>query len=216
MHWSQSECKKASQIQLVKVQRPSAPPDYTLALNSPQENYRNFEFNGKLYSTLWPESIDLLSQKEQDELKDAAWFHAGLSREVSLEILLQQPPGSFLVRQSESHMKCFALSMRVAPPSPPKLSHYLIEKSHRGYKFKGYIKEFTTLKSLAVHHSVLKEHLQLPLILPSSRALRIPDMIVDKATIAQSEHEALKSPSTTLCFKRKSKEKWLKATSSSF
>lgn len=212
MHWNQSECKNSSQIQLVKVQRPSAPPDYALASNSLQENYRNFEFNGKLYSSLWPESIDFLSQKEQDELKDSAWFHAGLSREVSLEILLQQPPGSFLVRQSESQMKCFALSMRVAPLSPPKLSHYLIEKNHRGYKFKGYTKEFSTLKSLVIHHSVLKEHLQLPLILPSSRALRIPDKIIDEATIAQSEHKTVKSPSTTLCFKRRSKEKWFKAT----
>lgn len=208
MDWRQSECSKFSQIKLVKiVQRPSAPPDYTLAENFPPDNYRNFEFNGKLYSSLWPENIDLLSQKEQSELKDAAWFHAGLSREVSLEILLQQPPGSFLVRQSESHKKCFALSMRIAPLNPPKLSHYLIENNHRGYKFKGYVKEFSTLKSLVVHHSVLKEHLQVPLILPSSRAMRIHDIIVDAATIAQSEHETVKSPTTTLCFRRRSKEK---------
>lgn len=208
MHWSQTEYNYSSQIKLVKiVQRPSAPPDYTLATNFPPENYRNFEFNGKLYSSPWPENIDLLSREEQNELKDAAWFHAGLSREVSLDILLQQPPGSFLVRQSESHKKCFALSMRIPPLSPPKLSHYLIEYNHHGYKFKGYVKEFSTLKSLVVHHSVLKEHLQIPLILPSSRTLRIHDMAISEATIAQSEHENEKSPTTTLCFRRRSKEK---------
>lgn len=206
MHRSQTECNNSSQIKLVKiVQRPSAPPDYTLVESFPQENYRNFEFNGKLYSSLWPENIDLLSQREQDELKAAAWFHAGLSREVSLEILLQQPPGSFLVRQSESHKKSFALSMRIAPLTPPKLSHFLIEKNHRGYKFKGYLKEFSTLKSLVIHHSVLKEHLMIPLILPSSRAIRIHDIV--EATIPQSEHETVTSPTTTLCFKRRSKEK---------
>jgi SH2 domain len=188
------------------VQRPSAPPDYALAANFPQENYRNFEFNGKLYSSLWPENIDLLTDQEQDELKGAPWFHAGLSRDVSLEILLQQSPGSFLVRQSESNKKYFALSMRISPISPPKLSHYLIEKSNRGYKFKGYLKEFSSLKSLVIHHSVLKEHLQVPLIIPSSRAMRIHDLIVNGATIAQSEHEREKSPTTTLCFRR-SKEK---------
>lgn len=195
-----------SEIKLVKiVHRPSAPPDYTLAPEFPPDNYRNFEFNGKLYSSPWPEDFDLLTEREKEELKGEAWFHAGLSREVSLEILLQQSPGSFLVRQSESHQKCFALSMRVPPVSTPKLSHYLIEKNHRGYKFKGYVKEFSTLKSLVIHHSVLKEHLLVPLKLPSSRTLRIHDLVVDDMTMTQKERENDKSP-TTLCFRR-SKEK---------
>jgi hypothetical protein len=189
------------------VQRPSAPPDYTLAPDFPPENYRNFEFNGKLYSSPWPENIDFVADQEEDELKREAWFHVGLSRDVSLEILLQQSPGSFLVRQSESHQKCFALSMRIPPVSTPKLSHYLIEKNHRGYKFKGYVKEFSTLKSLVIHHSVLKEHLVVPLKLPSSRALRIHDLTVDDATKALNEREDDKSPTTTLCFRCRSKEK---------
>ena len=210
MHWSQTSCNN-SEIKLVKiVQRPSAPPDYALVDELQPENYRNFEFNGKLYSSPWPENIDLLSPSEQEELKDAAWFHAGLSRDLSLEILLQQSPGSFLVRHSESHQKCFALSMRVLPLTPPKLSHYLIEKSHRGYKFKGYIKEFSTLKSLVVHHSVLKENLPVPLTVPRSRALRIHEITVDDMKIAQSEREDIKSPTTTLCFRRRSKEKYTK------
>ena len=205
MHRNQSKCSSSSEIKLVNlVQKPSAPSEYTLTKSLPSENYRNFEFNGKLYSSVWPEKIDLLSEKEQEELKDVPWFQAGLPREISLDILLQQQPGSFLVRQSESHMKCFALSVRVAPVEPPKLSHYLIEKSQGMYRIKGFTKEFSSLKSLVVHHSVLKEQLPIPLILP-----RLPDMIqafiVDEAS--QSESEDVKSPPTTLCFRRKSKEK---------
>lgn len=206
MHRRQANCSQSSDLKLVKlVQRPSAPSEYTLTKSFPGENYRNLECNGKLYSSVWPEKIDLLSQKEQEELKTAPWFQAGLPREISLEILLQQPLGSFLMRQSESHKKCFALSMRVAPLEPPKLSHYLIEKKHNFYKFKGYCKEFSSLKALVVHHSVLKEHLPIPLILPRAQDMIIHDLIVDEAT--QSEHDDVTSPTTTLCFSRRSKEK---------
>lgn len=206
MHRNQSKCSSSSEIKLVKLVQPSAPSEYALTKSYPPENYRNFEFNGKLYSSVWPEKIDLLAEKEQEELKDAPWFQAGLPREVSLEILLQQPPGSFLVRQSETHKKCFALSLRVEA-SPPKLSHYLVEKTQRGsYKIKGFVKEFSSLKSLIVHHSVLQEQLPIPLTLP-----RAPDIMVQALVYndtANCESENVKSPTTTLCFRRKSKEKW--------
>lgn len=187
---------------MVKLaQRPSAPTEHTLTKNFPAENYRNFEFNGKLYSSVWPNKIDLLSEPEQEELKCASWFQAGLPREISLEILLQQPPGSFLVRQSESHSKCFALSMRVSPIDPPKLAHYLIEKSRRGYRFKGFMKDFSSLTSLVIHHSVLKEQLPTALILPRAQDVMIHDLVVDDDS-DESESEAVKN-STTLCFGRK-------------
>lgn len=198
MHRNQSKCS-SGELKLVKlVQKPSAPTEYTLTKCFP-ENYRNFEFNGKLYQSVWPEKIDLLSEKEQEELKDESWFQAGFPREVSLDILLQQSPGSFLVRKSESHKKCFALSMRVEPQDPPKLSHYLIEKTHRSYQIKGFTKEFSSLKSLVVHHSVLQEKLPIPLALPRKNST-INAFIVDEET--ESESEKLKS-STTLCFGRK-------------
>lgn len=207
MHRSQTGCNKSvvemGEVKL--VHRPSAPSEYTLTKNSPLENYRNFECNGKLYSSVWPLNIDLLSQCEQDDLKDAPWFQVGLPREVSLEILLQQPPGAFLIRQSESHKKCFALSLRVAPLDPPKLSHYLIEKNQRGYRFKGNIKEFSSLKSLVIHHSVLKEHLPIPLTLPRHQDMMLQNLIVYETT--QNGSEIVKSPPTTMCWKR-SKDKW--------
>lgn len=84
---------------------------------------------------------DALSLTEQNDLKGAPWFQAGLPREISLEILSRQNPGAFLVRQSESKMGCFALSLRVPPPAP-KVAHYLIMRTQRGFKIKVRIKRY--------------------------------------------------------------------------
>lgn len=78
---------------------------------------------------------DSLSLKEQHELKGAPWFQAGIPREISLEVLSRQSPGAFLVRQSTTKPGCFALSLRVPPPAP-KVAHYLILRTIRGYKIK--------------------------------------------------------------------------------
>lgn len=78
---------------------------------------------------------DSLSLYEQNELKGASWFQAGLPREISLEVLSRQQVGSFLVRQSTTKPGCFALSLRVPPPAP-KVAHYLILRTIRGYKIK--------------------------------------------------------------------------------
>lgn len=76
-----------------------------------------------------------LSRTEQNELKGAPWFQAGIPREISLEVLSRQNPGAFLVRESTTKPGCFALSLRVPPPAP-KVAHYLILRSQRGYKIK--------------------------------------------------------------------------------
>lgn len=79
--------------------------------------------------------IEGLSIVEQNELKGAAWFQAGIPREISLEVLSRQNPGAFLVRQSSTKPGCFALSVRI-PKSAPKVAHYLILRTSRGYKIK--------------------------------------------------------------------------------
>lgn len=133
--------------------------------------------------------IEGLSLIEQNELKGAAWFQAGIPREISLEVLSRQSPGAFLVRQSSTKPGCFALSLRVPPPAP-KVAHYLILRTSRGYKIKvsyhksyrqrrksnkfsykyivlkGFTKEFPSLRALITHHSVMPERLPIPLALP--------------------------------------------------
>lgn len=72
---------------------------------------------------------------EQQELKDASWFQAGIPRDICLEVLSKQSPGAFIVRNSNSKPGCFVLSLRVSPPLP-KVAHYLILRTSRGYKIK--------------------------------------------------------------------------------
>lgn len=113
---------------------------------------------------------DSLNQVEENDLKSAAWYQEGLPREISLEVLAQQPPGAFLVRRSNSKTGCFALTVRIPPPGP-KVAHYLILKTSRGYKIKGFTKEFSTLRALITHHSVMPEMLPVPLSLPRPKNL---------------------------------------------
>jgi hypothetical protein len=209
MQRSQTESENSSTAPIDSLnsieEQPSAPQasEYTLSRNYPMENYRTFGTTGRLYATYSADIFDLLSESEQKELENERWFQVGLPRELSLQILLQQPPGSFLIRQSESHKQFFALSIRAPPLQPPKLSHYLIQKSSRGtFHFKGYLKEFSSLKALVVHHSLLKEHLPAALVVPS-RDFLLPLRKKERNKVLENRD---KSPSTTLCFRR-SKEK---------
>ncbi|XP_058122543.1 EGFR adapter protein-like [Anopheles ziemanni] len=131
----------------------------------------------KRFSTVTPpkhaDSLNSVSLGEDnEELDRASWFQAGLPRELSLEVLTQQSPGAFLVRRSATKHGCFALSLRVPPGPGPKVVHYLIMKTERGYKIKGFTKEFSSLRALITHHSVMPEMLPVPLSL--SRPQNIP------------------------------------------
>lgn len=155
----------------------------------------------KIFAPTAPLRFDGLNNSEQSELKGAAWYQAGIPREISLEVLSRQSPGAFLVRQSSTKPGCFALSLRVPPPAQ-KVAHYLILRTPRGYKikvsspsiqlpaslstsdgcdlrtfrllfdrysslpFQGFTKEFSSLRALITHHSVMPELLPVPLTLP--------------------------------------------------
>lgn len=77
---------------------------------------------------------DVLSFNEQKELTGAPWFQSGLPRRISEELLSKQRPGCFLVRESESKMGCFALSLRVSPPA--SVVHYLIMQTKSRWMIK--------------------------------------------------------------------------------
>ncbi|EDV51077.1 serine/threonine-protein kinase phg2 isoform X2 [Drosophila erecta] len=106
------------------------------------------------------------SEEEDLELKDACWYQAGISRDIAVEVLQSKSPGAFLVRKSSSKPGCYALTLRVPSPPGPKIANYIILKSPRGYKIKGFRKEFSSLKALITHHSVMPELLPVPLAMP--------------------------------------------------
>ncbi|XP_044726847.1 tensin-4-like, partial [Chrysoperla carnea] len=113
-----------------------------------------------------PERTDSLNNKEEGELRTAPWFQAGIPREITLEVLDREPVGAFMVRESTSKPGCYALSLRVPRDFQPSgIAHYLIIRTNKGYKIKGFTKEFTTLTALITHHSVMPELLPCPLSL---------------------------------------------------
>ena len=107
--------------------------------------------------------------EELNNLKKAPWFQAGIPREISVDVLKREPIGSFIVRESTTKLGCYALSLRV-PKSHNSLGivHYLIIHTNKGYKIKGFTKEFSSITSLIIHHSVMQELLPCPLLLPRS------------------------------------------------
>jgi tensin len=123
--------------------------DYKKSFNSTAPSSPNGSDKRSSVPPILPLRNDALSIPEQNDLKNCSWFQAGLPREISLEILTRQNPGAFLVRQSESKMGCFALSLRVPPPAPAKVAHYLILRTQRGgYKIKVSIMRFKFIKGI--------------------------------------------------------------------
>lgn len=58
-------------------------------------------------------------------------------REITLEVLGQEPVGAFMVRESTSKPGCYALSLRVPRDFQPSgIAHYLIMRTMKGYKIK--------------------------------------------------------------------------------
>ncbi|KAK6627982.1 hypothetical protein RUM44_010464 [Polyplax serrata] len=85
-----------------------------------------------------PERTDSLTGRaEEGELRAAPWFQAGIPREITLEVLGQEPIGAFMVRESTSKPGCYALSLRVPRDFQPSgIAHYLILRTGKGYKIK--------------------------------------------------------------------------------
>ncbi|CAF0927188.1 unnamed protein product [Didymodactylos carnosus] len=100
----------------------------------------------------------LLSDDER-ELMSAPWYKPNIERETVCDALQKADYGMFILRNSKTHIGCFALSIKVPKYyQENNIAHYLIEKvNNQGYRVKGTIKIFPSLSSLITHHSVMPE-----------------------------------------------------------
>ncbi|XP_045535056.1 src-like-adapter 2 [Papilio machaon] len=97
--------------------------------------------------------------------------------QIALEVLGAQGVGAFLVRASTTQRGCLALSLRVPRDfAHHGIAHYLILRTPKGYKIKGFTKEFASLSALVTHHSVMPELLPVPLRLPRAPRAPRPDL----------------------------------------
>ncbi|XP_055844632.1 uncharacterized protein LOC129911016 [Episyrphus balteatus] len=99
----------------------------------------------------------------QSELRDVPWFQPNISGKAAAEKLSKEDPGAFIIRQSSSVKPGnYILSLRMET----KVKKFIILGSPRCYKIKGAKKEFSSLKALVTHHSVMAEQLPVTLSLP--------------------------------------------------
>ncbi|RZB38976.1 tensin [Asbolus verrucosus] len=105
------------------------------------------------------------------------WYKPTISREEAINMLRDQPPGTFVVRDSNSFPGAFGMALKVATiPSNIQskaqgdelIRHFLIEPTSRGVKLKGCPTEpvFSSLSALVYQHSVTPLALPCRLILP--------------------------------------------------
>lgn len=105
------------------------------------------------------------------------WYKPHISRDEAINLLRPRPPGTFIVRDSNSFPGAFGLALKVATPpvnAPPSsdgdelIRHFLIEPTSKGVKLKGYSNEpvFASLSALVYQHTVTALALPTRLLLP--------------------------------------------------
>jgi len=112
------------------------------------------------------------------------WYKQNITREESISLLSNHPPGTFIVRDSNSFPGAFGLALKVcAPPAQTNgfktsngsccdssnlIRHFLIEPTIKGVKLKGYSNEpvFASLSALIYQHTITPLALPARLVLP--------------------------------------------------
>lgn len=120
---------------------------------------------------------------EEPELLHCAWYQPRITAKAAQDHLQQATPGSFLLRRSSP--RNFELCLRL----DHKVKSYavLCSRSEK-YSLKGAKKQFSTLKALITHHSVMAEQLPLTLDMPRER-----DLVKSSAVRYADDFEPLES-----------------------
>ncbi|ALC43172.1 CG10479 [Drosophila busckii] len=103
---------------------------------------------------------------EEPELLGCGWYQPRITAKAAQDHLQHSKPGSFLLRRCTP--RSFELCLRL----DSKVKSYAISYSRSEmYSLKGAKKQFSTLKALITHHSVMAEQLPLTLDMPREREL---------------------------------------------
>jgi len=108
------------------------------------------------------------------------WHKPHITREDAISLLRDKPPGSFVVRNSNTFNGAFGLALKVAQlppnvhtkegvdPQSELVRHFLIEPTSKGVRLKGCSNEpvFGSLAALVYQHTITPLALPCKLILP--------------------------------------------------
>jgi len=114
-----------------------------------------------------------LTWEEESKLNGAAWFYGKCSRVNAAEALENDQDGAFIVRQSVSQPMGSSLVLSARVPvchNPSGVSHYLILHTAKGFKLKGFAKDFPSVHALVTHHSFMAEQLPCRLVFTDREA----------------------------------------------
>ena len=128
------------------------------------------------------------------------WYRPAITREEAISVLRSQPPGTFIVRDSNSFPGAFGLALKVATPpqnaartgSDPHselVRHFLIEPTSKGVKLKGYPNEpvFASLSALIYQHTITGLALPTKLVLPQYELAQPGDSRAEQSAAAQMQ-----------------------------
>jgi len=132
------------------------------------------------------------------------WYRPSISREQAIAMLRTSPPGTFVIRDSNSFPGAFGLALKVeTPPSnvasrggdaaSELVRHFLIETTSKGVRLKGCQNEptFGSLPALVYQHSVTPLALPCKLALPEGDVTGAGGDVVDAGPQTQGKHKEL-------------------------
>ncbi|XP_060112441.1 tensin-4 [Heteronotia binoei] len=124
------------------------------------------------------------------------WFKPSITRDQAVQLLLDEPPGTFIMRDSTSFRGSFGLAMKVSSSKtgedcgPDSIRHFLIESSTRGVHLKGADEEpyFGSLSAFVYQHTIM------PLALPCKLVIPSQDFIGGEENLAMSSEATVPLP----------------------
>ncbi|XP_028559849.2 tensin-4 [Podarcis muralis] len=124
-------------------------------------------------------SLDSYSKETQTTMKfvmdtSKYWFKPSITRDQAVQMLADEPPGTFIMRDSTSYRGSFGLAMKVfggktGEDGSDPIRHFLIESSARGVHLKGAEEEpyFGSLSAFVYQHTIMPLALPCRLLIPS-------------------------------------------------
>ncbi|XP_013414657.1 tensin-1 isoform X4 [Lingula anatina] len=160
-----------------------SPPIGQSSPNTPSV-YTGFSRRGSLSSNASENVFDTMHHTPKF-VRDTSkfWYKPHISREDAINLLKDKPPGTFVVRDSNSFPGAFGLAVKVAqlPPNVQAktgdaselVRHFLIEPTPKGVRLKGCSNEpvFGSLAALVYQHSITPLALPVKLALPTEHVL---------------------------------------------
>ncbi|XP_012557558.1 uncharacterized protein LOC105844930 [Hydra vulgaris] len=108
-----------------------------------------------------------------DILANAEWFQPGFSREIAEEVLEHRSVGSFIIRDSMSHLGCYVITIKVPPNIKTNgFANFLIERVESNFfRIKGFTSTYPTLLDLVTYYGSIEQDIPCRLRLANNNPL---------------------------------------------